>query len=111
MNKFKLLFFLLLTCSIAVSCGDDEESGGFECSSITAVNQQLEDELNALNDAIQAYASDPENSAKCTEWKNAYLNYLNALEGFEDCYLELGQQAQFQESLDAAEAAIASIPC
>lgn len=113
MKELKLLIFLLVSSSILISCGSDEDDdpSGFECTSVAAINSQLENELNALNAATEAYTNDPGNSAKCTAWKNAYFDYIDALEGFENCYIELGQQTTFQQSIDAAQAAIASIPC
>ncbi len=113
MNDLKLFFFLILSSFIMGSCGsdDDDNPGGFDCNSVADINQQLDDVLNALDVATNAYIDDPSDSSKCTEWKNAYADYLNALEGFEDCYIELGQQSTYQQSLDAAQVALAGIPC
>jgi hypothetical protein len=111
MKQFKFLFTLFLFGLLSVSCGDDDNGGGnnnVDCSDSVAVNAAVSDELNAISTAATAYGNDPSN-ANCQALKNAYQDYIDALEDIFDCAKQAGLQNEFQQSIDAARASIDSI--
>ena len=74
-----MLFTLLVAslCFFSSSCGGDDDGGTKPCS--IAYADELQDELNTLNAAAQAYASKPATTT-CNTYKNAAQAYVNALE-------------------------------
>ncbi|MBK8700765.1 MAG: hypothetical protein IPN29_14980 [Saprospiraceae bacterium] len=108
--KYKILLFLLAMSFILVSssCGGDD-GGITPCS--TAYATELQDEVNALNAAAQAYSTNP-TTANCNAYKSAAQSYVNALEPYGNCATLTGQsRTNWQASLDAAKAAVAAIQC
>lgn len=72
---------------------------------------EVQNEVNALSTAATEYSNDPTNPVKCQAWKDAYQNYLNALEDHVDCATLSGQQAELQSAIDQAQASLNAIQC
>lgn len=98
--KFSLLSFVFIL--ISVSCGKSVDCDG------TAFVNDINSEIQALNSAGQAWATDP-TPANCDAYKKAANNYLDAVEDYKDCD-EL-DQVQYQQVLDQAREAVNSISC
>lgn len=102
MKKFISISILALALAF-VSCGDD----GADCTS-----QQFSNEVNAaindLNAAGSAWANDPGNTTLCNAYVDAANDYLDVVEGFDNC---AGiSQTDYQSQVDAARAALNGLP-
>ena len=104
-NVFSTL--TLATCLFLASCGSSSKDN---CSSV-GLSQTFQDELNQVTESATAFSNDPTNSVKCEAFKDAYNNYIDALEGWEDCAIALSQETEWRASLDEARTAINEIEC
>lgn len=107
-NLFSVLVFALLF--VSYSCGDDDPVNNTPENCSTAFTESFEDDLTAVNTASTNYANDP-SSSNCEAFKDAYNNYLDALEDWEECAVFYNQVTQWQQSLDAARTAVNGIAC
>jgi len=98
-------FFTMLTFALFMSCGG---SDGVSCD-INDLNDEIADELAALDATGLAYANDP-TTANCEAWKSAGQTYLDAIEGFDSSCDGLSQ-SQYDQVIQGAQAALAAIPC
>ncbi len=108
----KLFYYVVLFCLLTtvVSCGNDDDGGpGVGCNSI-ALNERFADEITAVSNASSAYAMDP-TPANCQSFKDAYNDYINALDAYENCAVTLNQRAEWEQALDAARSSLNSIVC
>lgn len=108
MNSLKKLLACLLLGALVFtySCkNDDDDPSG--CNYLT----ETQDELNAVNAASDAWIADPTNTAKCQAYKDAYQAYLDELEDHVECATVSGQQAQLQDAIDSAQAALNNLQC
>lgn len=99
-NLFALLFLALaITFS---SCKKDDK--------VTCDNFALtfEAELEAISTAAAAFSSEA-STANCNNLKDAYSNYVDVLEAWEDCAATLNITSTWKTSLDEARANISSI--
>jgi hypothetical protein len=71
---------------------------------------ELEQEINAYTAALTAYTQNP-TTANCEAFKDAYLDYLDALRDWEDCYIYAYSEAEFNQAIDDAEDAINELEC
>jgi len=105
MNTFQKM--LVGTCVIAApflgSCGKDDPQ---DCNYVT----ETQDEYDALIAATNAWSADPQNTAKCNAYKNAFQNYLDELQDHDNCVLA-NQEAAYQQALIDAQASIDAIQC
>lgn len=70
---------------------------------------QLSSQTTAISTAAQTYASNP-TTPNCNALKQAYQNYLNALEPFADCTAWTQQQkTQLQNEITEAEQEISTL--
>ena len=99
------LLLILLASFFISSCGGDDDV--LDCNASTFMTE-VSDEIDALNQAGSAYATDP-SQANCDAFKAAAQNYLTAVEAFSDC--DGITQQQFDTELAAARQAVDSIPC
>jgi len=109
---FNYSFLIVLVCCF-ISCGGDDDEGSsqnVDCSSSIAVNQAIADEVNAISTVSQAYFTDP-SPANCDALRDAYQNYIDALRDLQGCANTAGVGAEFQTSLDDAEANISDLSC
>ncbi|MBK9106905.1 MAG: hypothetical protein IPM92_00620 [Saprospiraceae bacterium] len=102
------ILFLFSLAFVTFSCGDDKETTK-PCS--TAYADELQNEINALSAAAQAYGLNP-NATTCLAYKNAAQAYVNALEPYGNCPGLTGQlRTDWEASLNAAKASVAAIQC
>lgn len=104
-NLQKLI--VLLFAGITMSCGGDDVVGA-TCS--TNFAQSFEDEVTALNNASLAYGMD-QSAANCEAFKNAYLDYIDALEDWDECAVFYNQEVEWQQALDSARESVNTIIC
>jgi hypothetical protein len=108
MNSIQKLLACLLFATVVLtySCkNDDDDPVG--CNYAT----EVQDELNAVTEAATAFGNDPTNAAKCQAYKDAYQDYLNALDDHIECAALSGQQAELQAAIDDAQAALDAFQC
>lgn len=108
MNSLKkLLAYLLLGALVfTYSCNDDDDDPS-GCNWET----EVQDELNALTTAGNAWAADPTNSAKCQAYKDAAQDYLDELEAHVSCATLAGDEAELQAQIDQAQIDVNNIQC
>lgn len=99
---------VLFSVVLLVSCGGNslEEKCGPNWSPAT----ELEQEINDLNAALLAYSQNP-TTETCEGYKEAYLDYLDALRDWEDCYIYSFSRDDFNQAIDDAEEAINNTEC
>lgn len=106
------LFLILFASSIVilgiVSCSKKEKS--IDCHSGFVLSEAIQDELNEYARAVQVYASDP-SEANCEKFRSAVHVYIDALESYEQCAIDAGQAAGYQQSLDEARDGINNLNC
>ena len=107
MKSFEKLLVCMLFGIVVfnIGCKNDDDPVG--CNYAT----EVQNEVNALSTAATEYSNDPTNTAKCQAWKDAYQNYLNALEDNVECATLSGQQAELQSAIDQAQASLNAIQC
>jgi len=88
------------------SCSNNSSGDPVGCNYVTEVN----DELTALNDAINVWVMDP-STDNCIAYVNAFQDYLNALEDHVDCATLYGNQAELQTAINEAQANLNNIQC
>lgn len=86
-----------------IGCGDDDDS--VSCSESFSFSAELQTEIQALTDAALVYGQNP-NTENCLAWVAAARSYLEAVQGLEACADELGLQAEYNMSLQAAEVSV-----
>lgn len=107
MNSIQKLLVCTLFGIVVFSIGCKKDDDPVGCNYAI----EVQDEVNALNTAATNYSNDPNNPAKCQAWKDAYQDYLNALEDNVECAAISGQQAELQSAIDQAQASLNSIQC
>ena len=101
-----LLTGVLITGALfAVSCKDKDDDPQ-PCNYAT----ELQVEIDAFTNALTVYSNDP-SQANCIAYKNALLAYIDAAGDYEECATLAGQHAEYQASLDAAQASANAIQC
>lgn len=105
--KYHLIccFFSILIFAIGCSSSSDDVGN---CT--TQFSESFEDELATVSAASTAYGMDP-TSENCEAFKQAYKDYLDALETWEDCANINNQVTQWQQAIDAAQMAADNIVC
>lgn len=104
MSKILLLSSLLVAFSLG-SCGDDNDDPE-PCN----YSVELQAEVDAYVAAATAYGQDP-SAANCLAYKNSLLAFLDAAEDLEACAIAAGQGAEYQQSIDSAQAAANALTC
>jgi hypothetical protein len=108
MNK-KIFFTLFLAISVLGLWTCKKDSKTDTCSGAWA--SELSSQINAMSDALTAYASNP-TPATCNAYKQATQNYLDALAPYGNCATLTGQnRADWQAALDAAQASVDALDC
>ena len=112
MNSLKFLCVAFLFSSLLISCGgdDDDGSSNVDCNSSLAVNQAISDEVDAISNAVSAFANDP-SSSNCDALKAAYNEYIDALKDLLDCAEQAGAGSDFLLALSTAESSIDGLIC
>lgn len=105
MNTFEKIIAGI--CIIAIpffnACKDNDPD---PCNYAT----EVQDEYDAFAAALTAFTNDPTNVDKCNAYKNSLQDYVNALEDHDGC-VPAGQEDEYQQSLDQAQAAIDALQC
>jgi len=105
MKKFSLLFLLVSLMTISISCGDDNDPNEPPSGCTSNFTQDYANELTSINDATVAWTNDMSDS-NCNALKDAYNDYLDALETWEDCANFYNQVTEWQAAIDATRASI-----
>lgn len=106
-----LLLILALSMVVFSSCKKDKDDDPINnCGNNWSPAVELQDELNALTEAIQVYSLD-QSVENCNAYKQAYLAYLDAVRDWEECYIYVGQQQEFLQAVEEAEQEINDIEC
>ena len=109
--KLSLLFTFSFMCILSfTSCGGSDGPGGVDCNDSIAVNNEISDEVEAINTALTAYIND-QSTANCDALKDAYQDYIDELKGLQDCANDAGVGAEFAASLADAEQSINDLIC
>jgi hypothetical protein len=107
-SYLSLAVLTLFTAVLLFSCsGNSLEE---RCGPNWSPAVELEKEINDLNAAIEAYSQNP-TTATCEAYKQAYLDYLDALREWEDCYVYAYSRDEFNQIIDSAEEAINQLDC
>ncbi len=104
MNQIQKIFVVICIAAVPFfgSCGKNDPVG---CNYLT----EVQNEADALTTALTAYSNNP-TMANCNAYKNAYQDYLDALDDHHGCVLA-GQQAAYQDSINQAQAALDALQC
>ncbi len=110
MKKFVILLFFFSLTALTIGCGDDDGGGSNNAPDgcTASFNTDLQTELTAINNATATWSNEP-NEANCNALKDAYNDYLDALEEWEDCAEFYNQVTSWQEAIDATRVTINSI--
>lgn len=101
-----LPLFAISFCLFLASCGS---SGIGDCDS-DGFAQKFQTEFTKISETSMTFSADP-TPANCEAFKNAYRDYIDVLAGWEDCAIELNQEADWRESLAESRQAIDDIEC
>lgn len=93
------------------ACNNDDDGGGGGCGSFSWATE-VESEFTALFETALAYGSDP-TTANCERYKSAFRDYVDALDGLENCLGVLSAQDRqdYNEALKDAEDELNNLPC
>jgi hypothetical protein len=108
MNSFQKLLACLMVVAItfSYSCNnDDDDPVGCNWAA------EVQDEVNALNAAAEAWGADPTNAVKCQAYKDAAQAYLDDLEAHVECATLSGDEQELQDAIDASQASVDAIQC
>mgnify|MGYP006292607729 CR=1 FL=1 len=108
----KIYIFLLFALGIFVfvSCDKEEDTVNEGiCAEVWA--EAIQDELNAVSAAAQAYGTNP-TVENCLAYKAAAQAYVDALEPYGDCAQWSGAtRAEWEAALASAQESVDSIEC
>lgn len=110
MKNLFFFFALALTLAFSTGCGGDDDGVNITpgCSD-SAFTQAVQDAVQNLNDATQAYVND-QSTANCDAWKAAAQNYLDEVKSFETC-ATLNTRQDFLDAVREAEESLANTTC
>ncbi len=103
--KYLLFTFLLAAGFMMTSCGGDS----VDCMDVAAINQDLADETDAVNDALEAYVTSPTDE-NCNDYKDAINDFIDELQKFREC-VPAEDLADWDESISDAEDTLAGVVC
>ena len=109
MNTFNKLLVCILMGGLFLAspaCKDDDDDP-VGCNYLS----EVQDELDAVIAAANAYGADPTNPTKCQAYKNAYSDYLNELEKYVECAATAGQEDELQQAINEAQTEVNNIQC
>jgi hypothetical protein len=104
MKIFNLLL-ILFTISLLSSCGGDD----VDCSDPQGLTDQLNQEIQRIESALDAFVADPENSDKCTNYKDALNDLIDFSEDLLDC-TDLNTSA-IQSNIDISRQNLDNLTC
>ena len=90
--------------------------GTTSCSKKSTVNcgsfgwgVAVQDEITTLSNASAAYSQNP-TTENCNAYRQAYIDYINALRDYDKC-VQSADRADWQQALDDAEQEANNIQC
>lgn len=102
-----LTLLVILTILGLSSCKKDKEPVG--CTAAWAT--EIQDEISALSAAASAYGTE-QTTETCNAYKDAYLDYIDALEPFVECSaLTAADRELIQEYIDDSEEQMNALTC
>lgn len=101
------LFVLLLFLCLTSSCGNDDDV--VECTS-TEVSERFNDLIDDVISASTTYAND-ESSANCNKLKDTFRTFIDEMRTLQNCADEVGQGAEWRESIQEAETDLDDLNC
>ncbi len=107
MNTIQKLLAGLMLAVLVIGYGCKDDDDPVSCN----YAQEVQDEADALTAAATAYSNDPSNTVLCQDYKDAFTDYLNALEDHVECAALSGQQAELQAAIDQTRASLNAIQC
>ena len=106
MKLFRVLVFGVVLLSLgSVSC----KTSGVNCGS-AGWGLAIQDEINNLSTTATAYSTNP-TTENCQAYRQAYIDYIDALKGWEKCLSNAVDRADWQQALDDAEQEANNIQC
>lgn len=102
------MILLSLGIGLLLSIGSCRKSG-LRCGSL-GFAFALQDEAQNLSNASSAYSQNP-TPANCEAYKHAYLDYIDAIRGYEKCLTTQAERASWQQSLEDSEQNAMNIQC
>ena len=102
---------LFSACFIGACNNDDDGPGGVNCGTLSWATE-VESELNVLFEAALSYGTDP-TTANCQRYKDAFSDYIDALEGLDNCVagLSAADRKDYNDALDDAEEELNNLQC
>ncbi len=107
--KLNLICISFFALTLTSSCSKDDNDSGGLCRGYVSWALSVQDEAAALSVAASAYGQDP-STANCLKYKEAYTDYINALDNQRAC-VPASQKATFEQSLDAARVSLNELKC
>ena len=106
--RFQTIFaFLVFSMMLNFSC--KKESSAI-CSDDFDFVLELQEQLNELELAIDAYVQEP-SVENCLVLQRAYENYLDAAEGLSDCAEAVGQGTEYKTAIQRARTDFEDLEC
>lgn len=110
MKKSTLFLFMsIFAISLFWSCGSSDPLED-KCGTSWSPADELQDEITALTNAATVYGQNP-TIENCEAYKDAYQDYLDEIKDWEDCYVYVGQQAEFNQAIADAQASLDAFEC
>jgi hypothetical protein len=105
----KIFFSLFLVMVVFGFWTCDKNNNNDSCTGAWA--SELNNEITAMSNAAQVYASNP-TVANCNAYKQAAQDYLDALEPYGNCATLTGQdRVAWQNALDSAQQSVDNLDC
>jgi len=106
---FKFFFILLISLFVVTACNNSKDNDAL-CGSNWSPASELEQEISALTEAAITFSENP-TTENCNAYKETYLDYLDAIKEWEECYIYIGQQKEFLQSIEDAENSVNDLQC
>jgi len=107
MNTLQKLLVCLMFGFVAIGYGCNDDDDPSDCNWASDV----QDEADALTAAANAYGNDPSNSVLCQDYKDAFNDYLDALEDNTDCAALSGQEDELEAAIDQTRDSLNALQC
>ncbi len=111
--RTKIILVLSISLSfifVLAGCGSDDNPVNGNCDGFVW-GQEISDELNALAEAGTALSQE-ETVESCEVYKEAYSNYIDALEAINtSCFIIAANEQAYEQALAEARAEVNAIDC
>lgn len=108
-HRFFSPFTIILLSIFISSCGSSSDSSG-PCDGFIWT-QEISDEAVALTEAGSAFGQDP-TLEKCETYKNAFRNYIDALEDVDvSCFTNQANELDYEAALEDARNEVNELNC